>query len=230
MTDPTPVKLLIEDLFRRRGLDRDGADEVHEDPYDRQEVIRLAGEYADKRIPARYATAEADDAGVIAWLQALLDQAITDSVQRVQCTVQSGPSIVLLGPTGVGKTHQAYGALRLLPTTGVRCAWQACTAADMYARLRPRHAIDSEAEFRALADSPLLFVDDLGAAKTSEWVEEVNYRLINWRYERVLPTLFTSNVPPKELSGSLGERVASRLIEMAGRVVLQGSDRRRAGV
>jgi DNA replication protein DnaC len=227
MTDPTPVKLLIEDLFRRRGLDRDGADEIHDDPYDRQEVIRLAGEYADKRIPTRYATAEADDAGVIAWLQALLDQAITDSVRRVQCTVQSGPSIVLLGPTGVGKTHQAYGALRLLSKTGVRCAWQACTAADMYARLRPRHGVDSEAEFRALADSPLLFVDDLGAAKTSEWVEEVNYRLINWRYERVLPTLFTSNVPPKELSGGLGERVASRLIEMATRVVLQGVDRRR---
>src|SRR5690606_7391206 len=100
-------------------------------------------------------------------------------------------------------------------------------AADLYARLRPRHGIDSETEFRAIADAPLLMVDDLGAAKTSEWVEEVNYRLINWRYDRVLPTVFTSNVLPKELKVALGERVASRLVEMADRVTLKGEDRRR---
>lgn len=233
MTDPKPVKLLIEDVFRRRGVDADSAADIPEtedDPYARQELIRLAGEYADKHIPARYADAVADDTAVIDWLRRLLDQAVTDSVMRVQVSVKTGPSLLILGPTGVGKTHQAFGVLRLLSQTGVRCAWKSIAAADLYAKLRPRHGVDSETEFRAVADAPLLLVDDLGAAKTSEWVEEVNYRLVNWRYERVLPTLFTSNVPPRELAGSLGERVASRLIEMAERVVLQGSDRRRAVV
>lgn len=233
MTDPKPVKLLIEDVFRRRGVDADTVADIPEpedDPYARQELIRLAGEYADKHIPARYADAVADDTAVIDWLRRLLDQAVTDSVMRVQVSVKTGPSLLILGPTGVGKTHQAFGVLRLLSQTGVRCAWKSVAAADLYAKLRPRHGVDSETEFRAVADAPLLLVDDLGAAKTSEWVEEVNYRLVNWRYERVLPTLFTSNVPPRELAGSLGERVASRLIEMAERVVLQGSDRRRAGV
>lgn len=232
MSDPKPVTEVLADIMSRRGtvpvdtLPPEPAD----DPYTRQETLRLAADHADKHIPARYADAEADNPEVLAWLERLLDRAVTDSVRRVYCSIQTGPSLVLLGPTGVGKTHQAFGVLRLLSKTGVRCAWKACTAADMYARLRPRHGVDSETEFRAVADAPLLFVDDLGAAKGSEWVEEVNYRLINWRYERVLPTLFTSNVPPRELSSGLGERVASRLVEMADRVVLQGTDRRRAAV
>lgn len=230
------VKNLVEEIMKRRSASAPDAGEVAEppgaadDPYTRAETIKAASEYADKHIPARYAAAVADDPDVIAWLQTLLDRAITDSIRRLAPSVQSGPSLLILGPTGVGKTHQAFGVLRMLSTTGVRCAWKACTAADLYARLRPRHGVDSETEFRAVADAPLLLVDDLGAAKGSEWVEEVNYRLINWRYERVLPTLFTSNVPPRELSSSLGERVASRLIEMASRVVLEGSDRRRARV
>jgi DNA replication protein DnaC len=232
MPEPKPLRLAISETFDRRGVDVSAVDDLPEpddDPYIRQEVLRQAGEYADKHIPARYADAVADDPAVIDWLRRVLDRAITDSVMHAQCAVKTGPSLLILGPTGVGKTHQAFGALRLLSQTGVRCAWKSVAAADLYAKLRPRHGVDSETEFRAVADAPLLLVDDLGAAKTSEWVEEVNYRLVNWRYERVLPTLFTSNVRPKELAGSLGERVASRLVEMAERVVLEGPDRRRVG-
>lgn len=232
MPEPTPLRLAISDALERRGIDFATAEDLTEpdgDPITRQEILQQADEYADKHIPARYTNAVADDPAVIDWLHRVLDIAITSSVTNAQCAVKTGPSLLILGPTGVGKTHQAFGAIRLLSQSGVRCAWKAVAAADLYAKLRPRHGVDSETEFRAVADAPLLLVDDLGAAKTSEWVEEVNYRLVNWRYERVLPTLFTSNVRPKELGTSLGERVASRLREMAERVVLQGSDRRRAG-
>ena len=92
--------------------------------------------------------------------------------------------------------------------------------------MRPRHGVDSETEFRAAADAGLLVLDDLGVSKNSEWVEEVNYRLVNHRYENTLPTLFTSNVRPRDLAEALGERVASRLTEMTGRVILKGADRR----
>lgn len=233
MTDPKPLRADLAEVFLRQGVDPETvqAEPDHDDdPFGKAEQTRLAMEYADKNIPARYAGAVADDSAVIGWVQRVTDKCVADSAMRVTIWVHSGPSLLILGPTGVGKTHQAFGALRLLATTGIRAKWQAVTAADLYARLRPRHGVDSETEFRLLADAQLLLVDDLGAAKTSEWVEEVNYRLVNWRYERVLPTLFTSNVPPKELSSSLGERVASRLVEMTDRVVLQGSDRRRVGV
>jgi DNA replication protein DnaC len=88
--------------------------------------------------------------------------------------------------------------------------------------------VDLEAVFERHARADLLVLDDLGASKSTEWTEEINYRLVNHRYENELPTLFTSNVPPKELIGVLGMRVASRLVEMTTRVPLDGEDRRRA--
>lgn len=181
---------------------------------------------AAERIPSHYQRSLATDPGIRAWMADLLRQAIKD--RRVVAALTTGPSLLLLGPTGTGKTYQGYGAVFGITSCGIRGKWQAISAADLYARLRPRHGVDSEAEFEKYATTGLLMLDDLGVAKTSEWVEEVNYRLINHRYERDLPTLITSNVPPRDLAAVLGERVASRLAEMTERVTLKGSDRRRA--
>jgi DNA replication protein DnaC len=179
---------------------------------------------AEERIPARYATALATHPAVRAWMAAITRQALAD--QRMILAVTGGPSLLLLGITGTGKSYQAFGAMRGLAVLGLRANWRATTAADLYARLRPRHGVDSETEFREYAGARLLVLDDLGAAKESEWIEEVNFRLVNHRYEHQLPTLFTSNLLPGELAKALGDRVSSRLREMAARASLQGSDRR----
>jgi DNA replication protein DnaC len=73
----------------------------------------------------------------------------------------------------------------------------------------------------------LLILDDLGAARTSEWVEEITYRLINRRYNLMLPTLITTNLAMGDLRAQLGDRVASRLAEMTTRVTFAPVDRRR---
>lgn len=178
-------------------------------------------------VPAHYAEARVTNAEVADWVRAVVAAAV-ESSNRVVVSVTAGPSLLLLGPTGTGKTFEAYGALRALGESGVACSWMATTAADMYARLRPRHRVDSEEEFERYLKTRVLMIDDLGAAKASEFTEEVNYRLINHRYENEMPTLITSNVTPRSLAPALGERVASRLTEMATRVVLKGDDRRRA--
>lgn len=141
--------------------------------------------------------------------------------------IAEGPSLLIAGPTGTGKTHQGYGAIRGLLSRGVRLRWEATTSADLHARLRPRAGHDGERDLQSLARCPLLLLDDLGAAETSEWTEELTYRLINHRYEHMLPTLITTNLPTAELRSALGDRVASRLAEMTERVILTGPDRRR---
>jgi DNA replication protein DnaC len=178
-----------------------------------EERLNTAKEFFAKRVPRRYASA-LPDATAKAWANA-----ITANADETR-------SLLIVGPTGTGKTHYAYSVLRAVAETG-STAWRALTAADMYAQLRPRTGRDSEAEFEALAKTSVLFVDDLGAAKLTEWTEEVTYRLINHRYEQCLPGVFTSNVPPAQLRDALGERVASRLVEMCERVVLRGDDRRK---
>jgi DNA replication protein DnaC len=182
-------------------------------------------------VPHHYRHAVADLPALHTWVTELADEARRQQAKRNSTVagVMRGPSMLLLGPTGVGKTHQAYGALRLLAVSGVMADWTVATAADMYAEMRPRHGVDSEQVYRRYRDARLLLVDDLGAGRApTEFTEEINFRLVNHRYERHLPTLFTTNVLPTELKARVGDRVASRLNEMCQRVTIKGDDRRRA--
>lgn len=179
-----------------------------------------------ERVPPRFAAATVTDPRVSDWVSVITAQARASSRVPGVDFVTGGPSLLLAGPVGTGKTYQAYGAVRALAAASVRAQWVLITAADLYGSLRPRAGIDSEAEFRRIASARLLILDDLGSAKGSEWTEEVDYRLVNDRYERQAATIFTTNLLPAELPARLGRRVASRLNEMSTTVPLTGRDRR----
>lgn len=179
----------------------------------REGYLRRAVETTDRRIPPRYRGSEATHPDVLEWCEGY---------------GLGSTSLLILGLTGTGKTTQAYGAIRALAAKGATVEWEAVTEPDLYARLRPREGADSEGEFRRLADAPLLLLDDLGAAKGSEWTGEITYRLIGHRYDAMLPCLITSNVPVRQLREMLGGRVASRLREMCKFIELTGPDRRKA--
>lgn len=175
-----------------------------------------AMDYFTAKVPRRFAEARPDGRAT-AWAEQFAGDRFATK------------SLLLLGATGTGKTHFAYSVLRAVAETGTQMRWQAFTAADLYAHLRPHDGEDSQDAFTRVADAALLFLDDLGAAKFTEWTEEITYRLINYRYERCLPGIFTSNVPPAHLRDHLGERVTSRLSEMCDRIVIKGDDRRKGG-
>lgn len=181
---------------------------------------------AQARIPARYQAAVADHPAVAAWVRAIAEAGRPGPEGAPG--IAQGRSLLIVGTTGTGKTHQAYGAIRSLLIAGVRLRWKATTAADLYAELRPRPGHDGERELTDLARCPLLIIDDLGAAKNSEWTEEITMRLINRRYNEMLPTIITTNLGMAALRQHIGDRVASRLTEMSDKVILDGPDRRRA--
>lgn len=217
MTEPDP-RILV--------LTEDDLPEHLRDPFEISMNLQNGERTLEQRVPARYRDAVATVPEVREWARGLI-KTIKDERQRMP-RLGRGPSLLLIGGTGSGKTYQAYGAIRGLAYSGIGFSWQFTTAADLYAQLRPRHRVDSEEEFERFLRVNVLVIDDLGAAKSTEWTEEVNYRLINWRYERELPTLVTSNVAANNLVAVLGDRVASRLVEMADRIVIKGSDRRLA--
>lgn len=174
-----------------------------------------------EQTPPKYRNAEASDSTVLAWCRKLLPQKAA-SYESV-----SGPSLLIKGVVGTGKTHQAFGAMRWLVSRGFPNKPRVVVAVDLYASLRPQPGVNTEEVFQSYANAGLLFVDDMGAEKGSDWVEQINYRLINHRYNHELPTIVTTNVLPKDFSTTLGERTASRLNEMCDQVALKGSDRRR---
>lgn len=177
-------------------------------------------------IPPRYQGAVADHPQVLDWARDVAEAAVAPS-RGARPQVATGPSLLMAGVVGAGKTHQAYGAVRQLVQGGVGVRWRAITAADLYADLRPRPGGDSERELAAVSRCPLLIIDDLGAAKASEFTEEVTYRLINRRYNHMLPTLITTNMRISDLRSHIGDRVASRLAQMTTRVEFEPVDRRR---
>ncbi|MFC6090727.1 ATP-binding protein [Saccharothrix lopnurensis] len=193
------------------------------------ETAKRVTDSLSRRIPPRFDHATITDPAVGRWAQGLIDAAMDPIGPRshpLRPHISRGPSLLLLGGTGVGKTHQAWGAVRQLAATGLLRGWQFITAPDLYGELRPRAGSDSERTFREITSASLLVVDDLGAAKSSEWTEEITYRVVNSRYESERPTLWTSNLTGPELREVLGERIVSRL-STCTRITLGGLDRRR---
>ena len=61
----------------------------------------------------------------------------------------------------------------------------------------------------------MLILDDFGTNKPSDWVYEVLYRLVDTRYEQMLPIIFTSNISVNELRDLYKDtRIASRISRM----------------
>jgi DNA replication protein DnaC len=78
----------------------------------------------------------------------------------------------------------------------------------------------SEASLSATLDRltavELLHVDDVGAEKTSPWVLEQLYSIVNARYEDGRAIVLTTNLEHEALREQIGERTVSRLVEMCG--------------
>lgn len=204
-------------------------DEPGHPEYHRRQRAEFALTRWTNAVPYRYRDATADHPQITAWA----DRAADD--------YRSAGFLVLTGPIGTGKTHQAYGALRRIAESGPkRFEMIATTAPDMYGRLRPGGSEKgTEHELKRLCRVPLLLLDDLGTEKLSEWTEEATTRLVNERYNECLPLIITSNFPTRarlddrgkpvgpDLASRLGDRLASRLSQVSSLVQLDGPDLRR---
>jgi DNA replication protein DnaC len=73
----------------------------------------------------------------------------------------------------------------------------------------------------------LLHVDDLGAEKSSDWVLEQLYAIIDERYIEGRAVVVTTNLDLPQLEAQIGPRTVSRLAEICGDPLpLFGDDQR----
>jgi DNA replication protein DnaC len=144
--------------------------------------------------------------------------------------------LFLEGQPGVGKTHLAVAVLKqVIQTTGARGLFY--DTRDLLRVIRSTYDPSirtTELEIlRPVMTADLLVLDDLGAEKTSEWVEETMNLIVNTRYNERRLTIFTSNYPdipddsePNSLLFRIGHRMRSRLHEMCEFVIMDGADYR----
>lgn len=73
----------------------------------------------------------------------------------------------------------------------------------------------------------LIVLDDIGAEKPTEWVEEQLYAIIDFRYRNQMTTIFTTNCTVGQLENQIGSRSVSRIIDMTDGIKVDGPDYRK---
>ena len=144
--------------------------------------------------------------------------------------------LLLTGNVGVGKTHLAVSIIHALTEKGISCLFY--EFGSLLKKIQDSYNPNTKSsEFAVLApvlNVDVLVLDELGAAKPTDWVQDTMYHIINSRYNDRKFTIFTTNYPDERPSDSretlvdrIGVRTRSRIFEMCRTVVIDGDDYRK---
>jgi len=160
------------------------------------------------RIPANYADDSFDNfsnrnSNDLGGIQALLSGYCKEFPHT------SPPGLLFIGEPGVGKTHLAVAVLRRLIENnhqGIFVDYQ-----QLLGRIRAGYDPLSgesprEAYVEAL-ESEVLLLDDLGAHRVTDWVEDTVTSIITYRCNQRKPIIATTNLPDPDMGGTIIERL-----------------------
>jgi DNA replication protein DnaC len=146
---------------------------------------------------------------------------------RIDEHLDAGRGLWFMGTVGTGKT-----TLAMLVS---KAALEAGRSVAIYSLPRLLNEIrDTHRAERSHVDLldrltavDLLHVDDVGAERSTDWVLEELYSIVNARYEDKRSMVITTNIKDREeLCEQISERTVSRLTEMCDELPLLGDDRR----
>ena len=199
------------------------------------------------RIPPRYehCSLESFEPGNPS-LSAALEKAMAFCQGYPHLGADEGLGLLFSGDNGVGKTHLAVAVLREL-IVGHAARGQFWDFHELIREIKSSYDPETKTtELQVLepvVDMDVLLLDDLGAWKMTDWMNDTLFYILNSRYMAKRPTIITTNyqdVTREEavaadalrrrefLVERIGQRLRSRLMEMCLVVRIKGSDHRQA--
>lgn len=215
-------------------------------PCECQASQEIAARLKRARIPAGFAACTLENfksaphtARALAAAQKYLEAFIPGQRDR------AARGLMLTGTVGVGKTHLAAGLLRsLIEQKGIEGRF--VTVPELLDRLRSSYddgATQSQAQIlRPIMEADLVVIDELGAARPSDWVFETIELLIGNLYNSARPVMITTNLAnlapgaggaqndyaraarQETLGDRIGARMWSRLQQMCSSIDMSGPD------
>lgn len=137
--------------------------------------------------------------------------------------------LLLYGDVGVGKSYAAAAIVNAVLDNGCTALF---TTLPQFERT-VWNAQDKQAPYNRICRCDLLVLDDLGADRRSEYMNEILFNLIDERLQAGKPMIITSNLNADQLLHPENlemRRILSRVYERTVPYCCKGTDRRRASM
>lgn len=147
-----------------------------------------------------------------------LDQKIQEAIQKA---IDGNKGMFIFGGTGTGKTYAMHALANKKSESSVD-NW-IMLLSEFRDSMQKGFYYDNVKEY---TNQEYVFIDDIGAEKTSDFVIEFLYILVNRRYENMKRTVLSTNLSLAEFAERYGDRILSRISEMCILLELKGEDKR----
>ena len=201
-------------------------DSLRVEPCACQGDLRRRQRIAAANIPRRYVTCRIknfnDRESVLKSAKTRVEQFVNEWMPQFGVK-----GLLLQGGCGTGKTHLAVAALQEIIQSDKPGKLLFSNFQDLIQEIQatfdPESPVDKSELLRPLLEADLLVLDELGSQKPSNFVHDILYYIINSRYNGMRTTIFTTN-NVDDLGDRIGDRLRSRLYEMASVIHLTGVD------
>ena len=202
------------------------------------------------RIPARYraCTLANFESASSREMRAAWEKATSFAAGYPHTGVSAGLGLLFTGSNGIGKTHLAVAVLRDLAERR-KLRGQFWDFHELMREIRssynPEVRMTESEVLEPIINTDLLVLDDLGAWKMTDWMNDTLFYILNQRYVNQRPSIITTNFEDRDQSEirrldqvggdasdreylveRIGNRLRSRLMEMCVVVKMKGTDHR----